>query len=154
LISSISLPEELQKRLDEGTGMNMLGDLNKYQQMKGADAMSQAAQNQGMGGGIEGMMGMAMMQQMMNQQQMMNGGMQKQSFPPPPPVVNYYVSLNGQQAGPFDLNHLQQMVAGQQLTKQTFVWKQGMASWQAAGEVPELTPLFGSVPPPPPPPMH
>ena len=38
-----------------------------------------------------------------------------------------------------------------QLTKNTHVWKQGMAGWEVAGNVQELTNLFGAVPPPPPP---
>ncbi|MCF6243099.1 MAG: SPFH domain-containing protein, partial [Bacteroidales bacterium] len=155
LISSISLPEELQKKLDEGTGMNMLGDMNKYSQMKGADAMEKAAGNTGGGGGgIENMMGMAMMQQMMNQQQQNNQNTQNQNknVPPPPPATQYFVSVNGQQAGPFDMNTLQQMITQGQLTKETFVWKQGMQGWLAAGQVPEVASLFGAVPPPPPPP--
>ncbi len=156
LVSSISLPEKLQEKLDEGTGMNMLGDMNKYSQMKAADAMEGAAKNPGAGGGMEGMMGMAMMQQMMNQNQMMQNQQQHktpQNAPPPPPVIQYFVSVNGQQQGPFNTEVLKQMIAQGQLTKKTFVWKQGMSGWLAAGEVPEFTGLFGSTPPPPPPPM-
>ena len=150
LISSISLPDELQKKLDEGTGMNMLGDMNKYQQMKGADAMSNAANNQGGGGGLEGMMGMAMMQQMMNQQQQ-NQQNQKGSVPPPPPMSQYFVSIGGQQAGPYDLNGLKTLISQNQVTKETYVWKEGMPNWIAASQVPEVASLFGAVPPPPPP---
>ncbi len=157
LVSSISLPEALQAKLDEGTGMNMLGDMNKYQQMKAADSMEAAAKNTGMGGGMEGMMGMAMMQQMMNQNQMQNQmqnqyQQQQQVAPPPPPVTQYYVSVNGAQQGPFNTAALQNMVAQGQLTKDTVVWKQGMAAWTPAGQVPEISGLFGAVPPPPPPP--
>ena len=36
------------------------------------------------------------------------------------------------------------------ITKDTLVWKQGMANWELAGNVQELAPLFGAVPPPPP----
>jgi len=156
LVSSISLPEKLQEKLDEGTGMNMLGDMNKYSQMKSADAMATAAGNTGMGGGMEGMMGMAMMQQMMTQNQMMQGRQNpqvQQSAPPPPPSIQYYVSVNGQQKGPFNTGQLQQMIGQGQLTKQTFVWKQGMAGWVAASEVADIAGLFGGTPPPPPPPM-
>jgi len=154
LISSISLPEELQKKLDEGTGVNMLGDLNKYSQMKAADALSNAASNTSGGGGVEGMMGMAMMQQMMNQQNQQNQQNQKQmgtNPPPPPPGLNFFVSIGGQQAGPFDMNTLKNMITQNQITRETYVWKEGMASWLAAGQVPEVAVLFGSVPPPPPP---
>ena len=169
LINSISLPEELQKKLDEGTGMNMLGDMNKYQQMSMADAMKTAASNPGGGGGMEGMMGMMMMnnmmnqqmqqqqmqQQMMNQQMMNQGGGYGQPYgqaaPPPPPMASsYYAYINGQQAGPFPIPTLQQMAAQGQFTPDTQVWKQGMPGWAAANTVPELASVFGATPPPPP----
>ena len=151
LISSISLPEELQKKLDEGTGMNMLGDMNKYTQMKNADAMSTAASNSGGGGGgMENMMGMAMMQQMMNQNQNQNQ-QTNVTAPPPPPMIQFFVSVNGQQTGPFDMNTLMQMATQGSLTRETMVWKQGMQAWSAAGQVAELANVFGAMPPPPPP---
>ena len=154
LISSISLPEELQKKLDEGTGINMLGDINKYSQVKGTDAMYNAASNPGgSSGGMENMMGMAMMQQMMNQQQQQNQqNQQGNNPPPPPPVSSYHISIGGQQSGPFDLNTLKQMITQNQVTKETYVWKEGMPNWLAASQVPEVAALFGAVPPPPPPP--
>ena len=65
-------------------------------------------------------------------------GMQKQTTP----QVSYMVGVNGQQAGPFDWNQLQQLVQQGQLTQQTYVWKQGMANWDFAGNVQELQPLF------------
>ena len=58
------------------------------------------------------------------------------------PQVSYMVGVNGQQAGPFDWNQLQQLVSQGQLTQQTYVWKQGMANWDFAGKVQELQPLF------------
>ncbi|MCK5029476.1 MAG: SPFH domain-containing protein [Bacteroidales bacterium] len=156
LVSSISLPENLQAKLDEGTGMNMLGDMNKYTQMKTADAMENASKSSGgVGGGMEGMMGMAMMQQMMNQTNVMQNQQTQQTqqnVPPPPPVIEYFVSVNGQQQGPFNADVLKQMIASGQLTKETFVWKQGMSGWVAASEVAEVAALFGATPPPPPPP--
>ncbi len=151
LISSISLPEKLQQQLDEGTGMNMLGDMNKYSQMKNAEAMGAAASNSGGGGGMENVMGMAMMQQMMNQNQNQNQQTNVTAPPPPPPSIQYFVSVNGQQTGPFNMNTLQQMVSQGSLTKETMVWKQGMQAWATAAQVAELTNIFGAVPPPPPP---
>jgi len=61
----------------------------------------------------------------------------------PPPVL-YKVVLNGQVMGPFDMNGLAQMARNSQLTPQSQVWKQGMASWAAAGTVQELSGLFSS----------
>ena len=68
-----------------------------------------------------------------------------------PGAAAFHVAINGQQAGPFDMAVLQQQVNGGQLTRASLVWKAGMAQWVAAGEVPELAPLFASVPPPVPP---
>ncbi len=155
LISSISLPQKLQDKLDEGTGMNMLGDMNKYTQMKAADAMEGAAKNPGAGsGGIEGMMGMAMMQQMMNQNNMYNQAQNvQQNVPPPPPVLQFYISANGAQQGPYSLDVLQQMIGSGQLKADSYLWRQGMPSWLPAKDIPEVSALFASaVPPPPPPP--
>lgn len=63
------------------------------------------------------------------------------------PQVQYFVGVNGQQAGPFNWQQLQQLVAQGQLTQQTYVWKQGMPQWQFAGQVQELQPLFASAAP-------
>lgn len=74
------------------------------------------------------------------------GGMSKMaqmpSMPQAAPQVQYMIGVNGQQAGPFDWNQLQQLVRQGQLTAQSYVWKQGMANWEFAGNVPELAPLF------------
>lgn len=64
------------------------------------------------------------------------------------PQVSYMVAVNGQQAGPFDWNQLQQLVSQGQLTQQTYVWKQGMSNWAFAGQVLELQPLFMNAAPP------
>jgi len=162
MINNISLPPAVEEAIDKRSSMGALGDMNKYAQMQNADAMRDAAKNPG-GGGIEGMMGMTMAQQMMNmnqqqqhQQQMQNMQMQNQQNqnfapPPPPPGSQFHVSINGQQQGPFDLNIIRGMIAQNQVTKQTYVWKNGMAGWLPAEQVPEVMALFSSVPPPPPP---
>ncbi|MDB9724872.1 SPFH domain-containing protein [Salibacteraceae bacterium] len=95
------------------------------------------AVGQGMAGAVGGMMG---------------GMNQEKQTPPPPPSVQYNISVNGQQSGPFGWEQLKQMVESGQITKGTHVWKQGMAGWELASDVEELASLFGAVPPPPPPP--
>lgn len=105
------------------------------------------------------MMGGAVGGQMANMVNTMGNAMNGQyasqiGTPPPPPQVSFMISVNGQQAGPFNMSQLQQMAQSGQLTRQTYVWRQGMAGWELAGNVADLQPLFaGSVPPPPPPPM-
>lgn len=63
------------------------------------------------------------------------------------PQVQYYIGINGQQYGPCDWNKLQQLVQQGQLTQQSYVWKNGMAQWEFAGNVAELAPLFQSTAP-------
>jgi hypothetical protein len=57
------------------------------------------------------------------------------------------LAVNNQQAGPFDWNQLQQLAQQGQLTRQTYVWTQGMQNWELAGNVQELQPLFASAVP-------
>ena len=103
------------------------------------------------------MMGGAMGQQMAGMMNSMGQNMQgAMNTPPPIPNVQYHISVNGSQAGPFNMQQLAQMAQGGQLTPQTYVWKQGMENWAFAKDVAELATLFappapGSMPPPPPP---
>ena len=46
------------------------------------------------------------------------------------------------------MNGLSQMVSAGTLTKDSLVWKQGMADWVKAETVQELQPLFGAAVPP------
>ena len=101
-----------------------------------------------------GAMGQQMAGMMQNMGQQMQGAM---NTPPPIPNVQYHISVNGSQVGPFNMQQLAQMAQNGQLSPQTYVWKQGMANWSFAKDVAELASLFapppppGSVPPPPPP---
>ena len=126
------------------TAANSLGEMGNIGGgggMNPAGMMAGMAMGGAMGGQMAGMMNQ--MGQNMNQQQ---------NTPPPPPQIEYSVSVNGQTAGPFNMQQLQQMVQNGQLTQNTHVWKQGMTAWDLAGNVEELSSLFASVPPPPPPP--
>jgi membrane protease subunit (stomatin/prohibitin family) len=51
-VESLSLPEELQKRLDERIGMNMVGDMRQYAQFQAAQSMPIAAANPGGGAAL------------------------------------------------------------------------------------------------------
>ncbi|MBN2657149.1 MAG: SPFH domain-containing protein [Spirochaetales bacterium] len=154
LVENISLPPAVEEALDKRSSMGILGNLNQYTQFQAANAMEAAANNPSgtASGGIGMGMGFAMANQMgqaMSQQQ--NQGAPAGGPPPVPPSVQYYVAVNGQQTGPFDLNVLSQKAASGELTRETLVWKNGMAAWTAAGSVGELSAVFGQVPPPLPP---
>lgn len=151
LISSITLPENVEKALDSRSSMGIIGDLNKYTQFQAAQSFEAAAGNPGNGGAGAGMgmgMGFGMANMMVNSmgQAMQQGGA---SMPPPVPgSAKYFVVVNGQQSGPFDVTAMKQMVAQNQLTRDTLVWKDGMAAWASAGSQTDLSSLFGAVPPP------
>ena len=49
-VQSLSLPDELQKQLDERIGMNMVGDMRQFTQYQVAKSMPIAAANEGGGG--------------------------------------------------------------------------------------------------------
>ena len=159
---NISLPEEITQAMTRGVArgvedsgwVNNLGDLNRYQQAKAADAMTVAAGNPGGGGMMGDMMGagmgMAMAQQMANQ---MGQAHQQQvpSGPPPlPNAITFHVDLGGQSGGPFSVADLQARVAQGQIRATTLVWTAGMAAWQPAGQVAALAGLFQQPPPLPP----
>lgn len=78
------------------------------------------------------------------------GGM-NQPVPPPIPSVVFHVAVNGAATGPYDLNTLAQMVNTGTLTRNTLVWKPGMANWEMAENVSELQNILGAMPPPVPP---
>ena len=76
-LENISLPEELQKMLDQRISMNMIGDMGRYTQFQVAQSMPIAAANEG--GGLAGAgvglgAGMLMAQQMMNAARPSAGG--------------------------------------------------------------------------------
>jgi len=68
VVENVSLPEELQKMLDQRISMNMVGDMNRYTQFQVAQSMPIAAANEGggmAGAGVGLGAGLAMAQQMM-----------------------------------------------------------------------------------------
>lgn len=97
------------------------------------------------------MMGSALGNQMAGMMNNMGQQMQNaMNTPPPMPNIKYMLSVNGQQMGPYEMVQLQQMAQMGQLTKETYVWKQGMVQWELAGNVQELSSLFAPTCPPPP----
>lgn len=132
------------------SGAQSLGQMGNMDTGSGGGGMNPAGMMTGM------MMGGAMGQQMAGMMQNMGQNMQvAMNTPPPIPNVQYHISVNGAQAGPYNMQQLSQMAQNGQLTPQTYVWKQGMANWSFAKDVQELASLFapptpGTVPPPPP----
>nr|NQU94287.1 SPFH domain-containing protein [Bacteroidota bacterium] len=163
----VELDIDLKDKTMQVEGKN----INVYQIDKQTEVLKAAAESLGTMGNIGGgegggggmnpagmmtgmMMGGAMGNQMAGMMNNIGQNQQPhQNSPPPPPQIQYCISVNGQTSAPFNWQQLQQMVQNGQLQKDTYVWKQGMAGWELAGNVQELTALFAAVPQPPPPPI-
>ncbi len=156
----ISLPEEITEAMTRGVAKGVetsgyidnVSDVNKLQQVAAADAMTAAANNPGGGGAMGDMMGMGMGMAMAGQMaQTLQGSMGGPTPAPapaaPPPLPSYHVALNGQQAGPFNMEQMQAGLTNGDMKPTDLVWTNGMAGWTAANEVPALAELF-AVPPP------
>jgi membrane protease subunit (stomatin/prohibitin family) len=155
LIENISMPPEVEAAIDKRSQMNVIGNLDQYTKFQAANALENASNNPGEAGGMMGAgLGMGMgagMAGMMNQA-FSGANSQVGGAPPPiPQATSYFVVVNGQQSGPFGLDQLKTMISQNQLNRDTLVWKQGLSAWVKAGEVGDLSGLFGSVPPPLPP---
>ncbi|MCC8187184.1 MAG: SPFH domain-containing protein [Bacteroides sp.] len=157
LIENISMPEEVKKEIFELSRLDKI-DLDKLAKMKAAKAIETAAGNPSgaAGAGVGLGAGIAMAQRMMqgfgSSQQLAAPAAQPAAAPQVPPPLSqevlFYVALEGKQAGPFGKEQLKQLTVGQQLTRETLVWKQGMAAWEPAGNQGELSDLWTQTPPP------
>ncbi len=162
---NISLPDEITQAMtrgvargvEEGGYAHNVGDVQRLQQVRAADAMLAAADNPGgsaMGDAMQMGMGIAMAGQMADT---LGGAMGRTGAAPapgaaPPPLpaqALYHVEIGGQATGPYGMAELQQGVVNGQVTATTLVWTAGMAQWAQAGTVPALAPLFATPPPPP-----
>jgi len=158
-IISINFPEEdpsvvrLKEAKEKAMYLNTVGrDVYQFEQT--TEVLKAAASNEGTAGGVMGAgMGLGMGLGVGN----VLGGQFSQMTPQslgttPPPIpnlsVHFFVALNGQQAGPFDINQLSIMSSSGQIDRKTLVWKQGMAEWAPASTLSELGALFQGAPPP------
>lgn len=148
-VENMSLPPEVEQALDKRTSMGVIGNLNAYAQFQAAEALRDAAKNPGAAGQMMGvMMGGMLGGQVAGT---MAGAQQAGAMPPPlPAAAMFFIAINGQQQGPFDLAALAQRAREGALNAQSLVWKQGMPSWAPASTVPDLAAIL---PPPAPPPI-
>jgi len=150
-IENISLPTNVEEALDRRTAMGVVGNLDQYIKYQTAEAIRDAAQNTG--GGAAGVgaglgAGLGIAQRMMESMGAHPSAPAASTPPPLPQSPAYYLGIGGQQQGPFDRAAMQAQIATGQLTSETLVWSQGMASWTPAGQVADLAQLFAAVPPP------
>jgi membrane protease subunit (stomatin/prohibitin family) len=140
VVENVSLPTEVESALDARTKMTVIGNLDQYAKLQSAEAMRDAARNPGGAGAGVGM-GMGLV---MGQRAGAAGGNGATPASPdePPPLpqqaVVWYFASGGQRHGPVDIALLKQQITAGTLTRETLVWRRGMANWLPATAVPEL----------------
>jgi len=154
-VQDIGLPEEVEKAIDKRGAIAAVGNLQAYTQYETASSIRDAANNPGgtAGVGVGLGAGMAMGAQMANAMggAMGGGSAAGAGHGTPPPIPGgsmFHVAVGQSQTGPFDLSALAQQASSGQVTRDTLVWKNGMAQWTKASEAPELASLFANLPPP------
>ena len=72
------------------------------------------------------------------------GNAQVQTATPPPiqTASTTYIVVDNAQAGPFTDDELVKLIQNDLLKVDTLVWKNGMAGWQPAAQVPDVNKLF------------
>ena len=99
-------------------GANGAGNVNLS---GGGDGFNMAAMMASMA--VGGAVGQNIAGSMNNMMAGMNQPVQNGMTPPPVPGVTYYVVVNGQATGPYDLSTLKQMKTTGQFTSESLVWK-------------------------------
>ncbi len=161
LIENISVPPAVEEALDKRTQMGVLGDMNKYTQFQAANALGDAAKNPGAAGNMMGMLAGVNLGGMVGGNLAgaqaaasgsgSGGGGNAAPAGGPPPLPNaatWFFGIAGQQVGPLSAEAVSAKVASGEITRDTLAWKQGMAGWEKAGTVDDLSGLFAVVPPP------
>ncbi|MCX7544844.1 SPFH domain-containing protein [Marinicella gelatinilytica] len=152
LVENVSVPPAVEKALDERAGSIAVGDLNRFTRYQQAQAMRDAANQPGAAGGAMGMgMGFGMAQSF--GQALAKGDDTDPLQPPPMPdnvkeVKHYYVIIDGDRIGPFNLMAIKELVDKDQLNADTLVWTAGLDDWTGADQVKEIKALLQQQPPP------
>jgi len=169
LVENISVPPSVEEALDKRTSAGMVGNLDKYMTYQTGVALEASANSPGgaAGAGIGMGAGLAMGQQMASN---MGGGQGQhagqnrnwhddgrrvqsnpttaKSLPPPlPDGPRYHVAIEGEATGPYSIDGLQKQLENGVVTASTLVWASGMADWQEAADIAELSDLFRAPPP-------
>ena len=158
---SINIPDEdesyqrLKVIKEKAAELKVLGR-DIYQFDRSMEVLKTAAANEGGGAGLmQAGVGLAVGagigQQMTQQSGLLQNKLPPGATPPLPVLVKFHVAVGGQDIGETELEAIKKLVAEGKVNRSTPVWRDGMASWQAAETQAELKGLFATQPPPLPP---
>jgi membrane protease subunit (stomatin/prohibitin family) len=137
VVENISLPPEVEQTLDQKTRMGIIGDMGAYQALVSADALRDAARNPGGGaaGGVAVGVGFGMAQQMA----VKSAPVTPPAGPPPiPQAESFYYVVGKERRGPVEVATLAEFARAGTIKADTLLWREGMAAWAKAGEIPEV----------------
>ena len=144
-IENISVPEAVEKAIDERSSMGAIGNLDNYLKYKSADALSKssdAASMVGMGAGF------AMAEKLAKSFEQ-DKSVPKKEYVPEPFETLYYIAKDKNPDGPYSIDEIEEMVKKGELKKDTKVWYSGLDMWKEASQIDELNELFKLITPPP-----
>lgn len=141
VIENISLPPEVEQTLDQKSRMSMLGgDMERYASLQAADAIRDAARNQGSAAGA--VIGVGVGAALGSRAATATAPAATTFTPPPVPSIAWYYVIGHERKGPVDDSAIRSLGT---IAEDTLVWHAGMSAWTPAQQVPELAGLF---PPP------
>ncbi|HET7498041.1 MAG TPA: SPFH domain-containing protein [Candidatus Eisenbacteria bacterium] len=145
-IVNVSVPDSVEQAMDARSGMEVIGDVERYQRYQVGAATPLAAANPS--GGLAGAgvgLGMGLSYAGAAASRPVNA-----PVIPPVPLADavWHVATAGTASGPFTLEQIRQGMAEGKVTPQSHVWTAGMSAWAPIASVPALAALL--TPPPPP----
>lgn len=66
---------------------------------------------------------------------------------PPPVPVPYYLAIDGQPKGPFEMDEIRELALSGQINRETLAWTKGMESWKIIDEIEGLKEIAENMPP-------
>ena len=144
VVENVSVPAEVEQAIDQRAKLSVIGSLDQYVKLQGADALRDAARNPngGAGAGVGIGLGAAMAQQAMAPAGVAPQSASRSDEPPPVPQQTWYYAVAGERRGPTDFAGLRQAAAGGSLSGDTLVWTRGMTEWTPAHQVGALAELL------------
>ena len=147
IIENVSLPAEVEAALDARTRMQVIGDLDQYTKLQGADALRDAARNPS-GGAAAGVgigMGAAMGQRAVAAMESSRASTSANE-PPPIPQSDWFYVAAGERRGPVGFAALRELAASGAMIGSTLVWKNGMKEWTQASAVGDIAAMLKDSP--------
>jgi membrane protease subunit (stomatin/prohibitin family) len=144
-IENISVPEAVEKVIDERSSMGAIGNLEQYLKYKSANALensSDASSMIGMGAGFA--MASKLAKSFEN-----DSPTPKKEYIPEPLETLYYIAKEKNPDGPYSIDEIKDMVKKGEIKRGTKIWYSGLDMWKEADKIDELKELLNLITPPP-----